>query len=326
MRRVALVIPVVVLGVSFAAVAAEKWDHGGSDVGRFGSAIEACRDQLGTSSAYKVVEATPADARGYSRCIIQAKDKGDGKTEPPMIDNGAVYRIGPADPNTPAAGASGSRGGTSQSGTGSNRYAAHLKEGCDEKMVAGWFPTFKGSSLESFSAGVDPAPKIGGCFNETDIQGRRLFVSSKGSVRADRMLKEDKASRSNHYHLKTGNLIVDPTIFQFFQRKPGFNGLVFVGTDDQLLATLNKLVATCGINQETEETLDQTTSGPDPKKGTRYRLEGLFGKSGRELKTLLFDGATVKSSGACLKMRPSGTAADYQSNCTTGAGGSKGLP
>lgn len=324
LKRLTLVIPFFVLAVTPFAYAGGEWDHSGGTVGRFGSAEAACKDLIGTGGAYEFASVSAPNANGYADCFEKAKDKGNSKETPAPIKKGVVYKVDKPQPAPSSTGGATPKGAPPTTANTSNANASALKEGCDASMIQGWFPTWKGSRIEAAGAGIESYPEIGKCESDTSAKGPRMFVNSKGTVRPDRYLKPTDSSGRNHWHLRVGELIVDTTIFQFFQRKGGFKGFVFVGTEDQLKTTLEKLVTLCGINQEKDETLDKTQSSTS--RGTRYKLQSLFGQSGESLKKILYDNAIPKERGACLKMRASGLNADYLGNCSDSAQSGKTLP
>lgn len=262
-----LAVTVGVLLSTTDASAGGPWDHSGGTDGRFASAIEACKDQLGTGGAYEVAQATAADSKGYSQCMVREK----GNSGAPLIYNGLVYRID-GQPAPPPA------------------------KGCDATSDLSWFPSISKSRLARAASGdagdVTPSAKPGTCAAQTDIMGPKLFANSKGKVRPDRMARS--TSIPNHFHLNANGLIVDTTLFQFINVKNGFEGIVFAGTDAQLASTLDRLVKQCGTSED-----------PIVK-------SALAGKSGAELKTMLWDKATKSKGGDTIQMRRSGKGADYK--------------
>lgn len=294
-RVVGGIVSTVVLLSGGVALAGGEWDHSGGTEGRFGSAEAACRDLIGTGGAYEFADAIPATQPGYMTCRVKAKDSGNSKDKPTLIEQGVVYKV---DKPQPAPSSSSKGPSTSAAGASSGSKAASAAEppkGCDAKSDWSWFPTIQKSTLASAATGPDgdvvPDASTGACFVSSERTGRRLFVNSNQTLRPDRVRK---VGIPNHLHLRVNGLIVDTTIFQFFNVKNGFQGLVFVGTEAQLASTLDKLVAQCG---------------PSEVPGMKSAVAG---KSGAQLKAMLWDGAIVANAGSTLEMRKDGKGAQYK--------------
>ncbi len=300
MKRMACVASVGMMAafVATEARAGGPWDHSGGTDGRFGSAMEACRDQLGTVGVYEVVDASPPDANGYSTCFVQLKGNSSGEKLP----NGLVYLVGPQPAQAPSASASAPATPAAPAPTagGSTAEAKAGSKPCDEKTDLRWFPSMKKSRLEKYASGpfgdVDAYAKPGACGDATKTVAGRLFGNSQGKVRPDRWGTQRKIP--DHYFLRVkdrgGDLIVDSTLFQFFNVKEGFNGAVFVGTEAQLASTLDRLAKQCGPSQD------------DRMK------RAVAGKSGKDLKAALWDDAGLKNSGDTLGPVPRGRGFEYR--------------
>lgn len=276
----ALSLVLVVVATAGDAQAGGPWDHSGGTEGRFASAMDACKDQLGTGGAYEVVQATPADANGYSQCMV--KEKGNASATP--IYNGLVYLVNGQQPAPPPS----ATGSSAPPATASSAPPAPPPgpKQCDEKSDLGWFPSIAKSRLSRMATGdggnlfATASAKPGSCSKATMSSGPRLFGNSNGRLRPDRVEKAAARGQvNNHFYTKVGDLIIDPTIFQFFDVSEGLSGMVFVGTERQLESTLNRLVKQCG-----------PTKNPILK-------DAVAGKSGSQLKGAFWDGAVVRNSG-----------------------------
>ncbi len=281
----ALSVGVVVVAAGGAARAGGPWDHSGGTAGRFASAMDACVDQLGTGGAYEVAQATPADANGYSQCMVREK----GKPGATPIYNGLVYLVS-GQPPTPAPSASGGSAPPPPPPSASAPPAPPPgPKQCDAKSDLGWFPSIAKSRLSRVATGeggnvfATASAKPGSCSKATLSSGPRLFGNSNGRLRPDRMEKAAARGQvNNHFYTKVGDLVVDPTIFQFFDVAEGLSGMVFVGTEEQLESTLNRLVTQCG-----------------PTKNPILR-DAVAGKSGSQLKAAFWDRAVVRNSGETI--------------------------
>lgn len=275
MRRVLL----AVLFPSFAF--AQYWEVNGSP-GTFGSAEAACKEALRDNAT---LEFAPPSRKGESedpdRIFREcwARTKGESSA-----DGGNVPIKHTLAWFTPA-----KNDDDDDDKKDGQNAESKKKEGCGADTDFSWFPSLEKSSLKSAGSMVQADADPGSCMVKSRAAGERLFTGSKKNVRADRMKKESKPA-GEHYYLKHQKLIIDPTFFQFFRVRneagDRFEGLVFVGTEAQLIQTADKLYALCGANPKTNDS-----------------------KNGTELKAANFDGAKLCNAGAKLTIDGSGSGA-----------------
>lgn len=101
--------------------------------------------------------------------------------------------------------------------------------------------------LQLALASAQASAKPGSCQAECETLAGALFVgtgSVNGGVRADFFQVGSK-----HYHLRVGDQIVDPTVYQFFNVPPGFQGKVIAEPKDRFVAALRDLHAKFGYSR-----------------------------------------------------------------------------
>src|SRR5262245_26115315 len=97
--------------------------------------------------------------------------------------------------------------------------------------------------LESAAASAKP----GSCKNECEILAGKLFVETggmKGGVRADCFQVGAK-----HYHLRVAGQVLDPTVYQFFNVPPGFQGKVLLAIKERFIQALRELQSKFGYSR-----------------------------------------------------------------------------
>lgn len=271
----------VVLVPSFAL--AQHWEVN-SVTGTFGSADAACREALRDHPTLEFVgparkrEGKEDPDRIFRECWVRIKGEStaDGGNAPSMH---TLAWFTPAKDDEPA-----------DDDKEDEKKADKKKEGCGPGTDFSWFPSLEKSALKSSGAGVVPDTKAGSCMLKSQSAGGRLFSGSKTKVRADRMKKETQPV-GEHYYLKHQSLIIDPTFLQFF-RVHDLPGLVFVGTDAQLIQAADKLYALCGAEPATNDA-----------------------KNGADFKAANFDGAKLCNAGATLVLRASGVGEYANTSC-----------
>lgn len=108
--------------------------------------------------------------------------------------------------------------------------------------------------LQLALASAQASAKPGSCQAECDTLAGALFVgtgSVNGGLRADFFQVGSK-----HYHLRVGEQIVDPTVYQFFNVPPGFQGKVLAGPKDRFVAALSELQAKFGYSRLVDPKLE----------------------------------------------------------------------
>lgn len=157
---------------------------------------------------------------------------------------------------------------------------------CNAQTNFGFFPTIAKSKFAKHAGTMVADTSPGSCMVTSQKDGGRLFAASNKTVKADRMRKQAQPV-GEHYFLRVGNLIIDPTFLQFFD-VGNAPGLVFVGTDAQLVAAADTLFKLCGPNPATNDS-----------------------KDGASLKADNFDGAKVCNAGTTLTVRPESGIGEY---------------
>jgi hypothetical protein len=96
--------------------------------------------------------------------------------------------------------------------------------------------------------------KPGSCQAECETLAGALFVdtgSVNGGLRADFFQVGSK-----HYHLRVGDQIVDPTVYQFFNVPTGFQCKVLAGPKDRFVTALRELHAKFGYSRLVDPKLE----------------------------------------------------------------------
>lgn len=157
---------------------------------------------------------------------------------------------------------------------------------CNAQTNFSFFPTIAKSKFAKHAGTMVADTNQGSCMATSQKDGGRLFAASNKTIKADRMRKQAMPV-GEHYFLRVGTLIIDPTLLQFFDVGDA-PGLIFVGTDAQLIATADKLFKLCGPNLVTNDS-----------------------KDGASLKADNFDGATLCNAGTTLVLRPDSGVGEY---------------
>ncbi|MDX2023110.1 MAG: hypothetical protein SF187_22940 [Deltaproteobacteria bacterium] len=98
--------------------------------------------------------------------------------------------------------------------------------------------------LQAALTSKQASAKPGSCKAECETLGGSLFVETggvNGGLRADFYQVDSK-----HYHLRVGDQLVDPTVYQFFNVPAGFQGSVLAGPKDRFVSALRELHAKFG--------------------------------------------------------------------------------
>lgn len=270
----------VVLVPSFAF--AQHWEVNGV-TGTFGSADAACKAAFRDHPTLEFVPPArrPTDdedrKKGFAECWARIKGGSSADGGNPANKETLAW-FTPAKDDAP------------DDDKEDEKKAEKKQEGCGPGTDFSWFPSLEKSALKGSGAGVVPDTKAGSCMLKSQSAGGRLFSGSKTKVRADRMKKETQPV-GEHYYLKHQGLIIDPTFLQFF-RVHDLPGLVFVGTDAQLIQAADKLYTLCGADPATNDA-----------------------KNGADFKAANFDGAKLCNAGATLVLRASGVGEYANTSC-----------
>lgn len=266
-----LKLSLVALVVLFPSMAlAQKW-RSGSVPGEFSSAIAACKAATADQLHYVLTgtaepESESAREQGMRMCMIRPKDNDKAKPEV----HSSVWPEWPKEDEAADE--------KPDAGAGST---AKKEEGCGPDVDLSWFPSIEKTALKAAAAQVQADIDPGSCNVRSGAAGGRLFSGSKKKVRCDRLKKEAQPV-GEHYFLRYQGLIIDPTFLQFF-RVHDRPGLVFAGSEAQLVEAADKLFQLCGANPKTNDS-----------------------KNGNELKAANFDGAKLCNAGSTLVLRESG--------------------
>lgn len=101
--------------------------------------------------------------------------------------------------------------------------------------------------LQVALATAQASSKAGSCQAECETLAGALFVDTggvKSGLRADFYQVGAK-----HYHLRLGQQFIDPTVYQFFNVPPGFQGNVIAGPKEKFVAALTELHAKFGYTR-----------------------------------------------------------------------------
>ncbi|MDP3237355.1 MAG: hypothetical protein Q8N26_31500 [Myxococcales bacterium] len=253
---------------------AQHWEVNGIE-GTFGDANAACRAALKDAPVLEFApparkpEGEESPDRIFRECWAREKGGSSSDGGNPASKHTIAW-FSPAKENEPDE--------KKEEKTAAGKEA---QRGCTRETDFSWFPSLEKSSLNAAGKDVVPDMKPGSCLLGSQSAGGRLFSGSQKKVRADRLKKEAKPV-GEHYFLKHKGLIIDPTFFQFFQ-VGDHPGLVFVGTEAQLVQAADKLLAQCGANPASNDS-----------------------KSGLEFKAANFTDAKLCNAGATLELRESG--------------------
>lgn len=273
--------PLVTMLVVFPSLAlAQHWEVNGVE-GTFGDANAACRAALKDAPVLEFVPPArkPAGEESPDRIFRECWARAKGGSNADGGNPASVHTLAwfyPAKEDEPKDKEDDEKDG-----------AAKKQSGCHKGTDFSWFPSLEKSSLKAAGVGVVPDTKPGSCLLGSQSAGGRLFSGSQKKVRADRWKKEAKPV-GEHYFLKHQGLIIDPTFFQFFL-VGDHPGLVFVGTEAQLVQAADKLLAQCGANPASNDS-----------------------KSGADFKADNFEGAKLCNAGTTLELRESGVG-EYKS-------------
>lgn len=251
--------------------------------GKFGSADAACKEALRDHPTLEFVgparkrEGKEDPDRIFRECWVRIKGESADGGSPPSVHTLAWFT--PKQEDEPA-----------DDDKDDEKKADEKKEGCGPNTDFSWFPSLEKSTLKTSGSGVVPDTKAGSCMLKSQSAGGRLFSGSKKKVRADRMKKQTQPV-GEHYYLKHQGLIIDPTFLQFF-RVHDLPGLVFVGTEAQLVQAADKLYALCGADPATNDA-----------------------KNGADFKAANFDGAKLCNAGTTLVLRDSGVGEYANTSC-----------
>lgn len=152
--------------------------------------------------------------------------------------------------------------------------------------------------IKAALAGYEGNAKEGSCNVSTESLGAKIFHASGGKLRPDRVFN------GAHYVVRVGDILVDPTPAQFVNLPEGMSPPVFIGTRGEIDAQLESLVGQYGLRHESR-------AGA----GMPHVPETITDAGG--LSAWIYNGGSVMSYGAALKMRPSGKAADYDRETNT---------
>jgi hypothetical protein len=258
---------------------AQHWEANGV-TGKFGSADAACKAAYGADSTLEFVPpARKPDSENpdniFRECWYRTKGEStaDGGNAPVKMTIASFYPAKDDDPDQEQ---------KADAGTA----APAKKSRCDASTNFSFFPSIAKSKFSKHAGTMVADTSPGSCMMTSQKDGGRLFTGSGQTVKADRMRKQAQPV-GEHYFLRVGNVIIDPTFLQFFDVGDA-PGLIFAGTDAQLVAAANKLFKLCGPNPATNDS-----------------------KDGASFKAANFDGAKVCNAGSTLTVRPESGIGEY---------------
>lgn len=150
-------------------------------------------------------------------------------------------------------------------------------------------------SVRAVLAGISGSAVEGSCNVTTESIASKIFVATGGKVRPDRVYND------KHYVLRIGDTIVDPTAAQFVNYPPGTAAPILVGTEPEVRAQFAALV-------------DQYKIRHDSQKQPGAPFVPTTINSASALAEFAYGGGSVRQYGDALVARPSGKAADYNTD------------